>query len=76
MSNFAVAITFKLLTIMMKENTVKIFEQSFKDNWDRPCLTDYNTKETITYADFARDIAFRFFRLFFVFLQRKFLKKE
>ena len=42
---------------MMKENTVKIFEQSFKDNWDRPCLTDYNTKETITYADFARDIA-------------------
>ena len=57
MSNFAVAITFKLLTIMMKENTVKIFEQSFKDNWDRPCLTDYNTKETITYADFARDIA-------------------
>ena len=41
----------------MKENTVKIFEQSFKDNWDRPCLTDYNTKETITYADFARDIA-------------------
>ena len=35
MSNFAVAITFKLLTIMMKENTVKIFEQSFKDNWDR-----------------------------------------
>lgn len=42
---------------MMKENTVKIFEQSFKDNWNRPCLTDYNTKETITYADFARDIA-------------------
>lgn len=41
----------------MKENTVKIFEQSFKDNWNRPCLTDYNTKETITYADFARDIA-------------------
>lgn len=41
----------------MKENTVKIFEQSFKDNWDRPCLTDYNTKETITYADFARNIA-------------------
>lgn len=41
----------------MKENTVKIFEQSFKDNWDRPCLTDYNTKKTITYADFARDIA-------------------
>ena len=57
MSNFAVAITFKLLTIMMKENTVKIFEQSFKDNWDRPCLTDYNTKETITYADSVRDIA-------------------
>ena len=38
MSNFAVAITFKLLTIMMKENTVKIFEQSFKDNCGPPML--------------------------------------
>lgn len=42
---------------MMKENTVKIFEQSFRENWDSPCLTDYNTKVTISYADFARDIA-------------------
>ncbi len=41
----------------MKENTVKIFEQSFRENWDSPCLTDYNTKVTISYADFARDIA-------------------
>ena len=42
---------------MMKENTVKIFEQSFKDNWELPALSDYNTKETFTYGDFAREIA-------------------
>ncbi|MGM9868754.1 MAG: AMP-binding protein [Sodaliphilus sp.] len=42
---------------MLKENTVKIFEQSFKQNWNNPCLTDYNTKDTLLYADFARHIA-------------------
>ena len=42
---------------MLKENTVKIFEQSFKNNWNNPCLTDYNTKNTLLYSDFARNIA-------------------
>ena len=50
-------VIFQFLSIMLKENTVKIFEQSFKNNWNNPCLTDYNTKNTLLYSDFARNIA-------------------
>ncbi|MDD7342752.1 MAG: AMP-binding protein [Bacteroidales bacterium] len=42
---------------MMKENTIKIFEQSFINNWELPALSDYNTKKTQTYGDFARNTA-------------------
>lgn len=42
---------------MMKENTIKIFEQSFKSNWELPALSDYNSKSTQTYGDFARSMA-------------------
>ena len=42
---------------MMKENLIKIYERSFIDNWELPALTDYNTGETLTYGDFARNIA-------------------
>ena len=42
---------------MMKENTIKIFEESFRNNWDLPALSDYNTKQTLTYGDFAKQIA-------------------
>ncbi len=42
---------------MMKENTIKIFEQSFRNNWELPALSDYNTKLTLTYGDFAERIA-------------------
>ena len=42
---------------MMKENIIKIYERSFVDNWDLPALTDYNARLTLTYGDFARDIA-------------------
>ena len=42
---------------MMKENTIKIFEKSFIDNWELPALSDYNTKQTLTYGEFAEDIA-------------------
>ena len=42
---------------MLKENTIKIFEKSFIDNWELPALSDYNEKTTLTYGDFARDIA-------------------
>ncbi len=42
---------------MMKENIIKIFERSFIDNWDLAALTDYNTRKSLTYGEFARDIA-------------------
>ena len=42
---------------MMKENTIKIFEESFRNNWDLPALSDYNTKQSLTYGDFAEQIA-------------------
>ncbi len=44
-------------TIMIKANTVKIFEKSFKDNWEIPALSDYNSKLTLTYGEFAATIA-------------------
>ena len=42
---------------MMKENTIKIFEKSFIDNWELPALSDYNTNQTLTYGEFAENIA-------------------
>ena len=42
---------------MMKENIIKIYEKSFVDNWELPALTDYNTRQTMTYGDFACQIA-------------------
>lgn len=36
---------------------IQIFQQSMRDNFALECLTDYNTGETITYAEFARRIA-------------------
>ena len=41
----------------MKENTIKIFEKSFIDNWELPALSDYNTNQTLTYGEFAENIA-------------------
>ena len=42
---------------MIKENFVKLFETSFKDNWELSTLTDYNTKQTFTYGEMAKEIA-------------------
>ncbi|MBQ7690081.1 MAG: AMP-binding protein [Muribaculaceae bacterium] len=42
---------------MMKENTIKLFERSFIDNWELPALSDYNTRQTLTYGELAADIA-------------------
>ena len=38
---------------MIKENIIKIYEESFKENWNLPALTDYTEKKTMTYGDFA-----------------------
>ena len=42
---------------MIKENIIKIYENSFKENWNLPALTDYTEKKTMTYGDFAEKIA-------------------
>jgi long-chain acyl-CoA synthetase len=42
---------------MIQENLIKLFESSFRDNWDLSALTDYNTKRTYTYQEMATEIA-------------------
>lgn len=42
---------------MIKENFIKIYEESFKENWSLPALTDYTKSKTFTYGDIAREIA-------------------
>ena len=43
---------------MLKENLLSIYADSFKDHWSLPALTDYITKETMTYGDFAKAVAY------------------
>ena len=42
---------------MMQEKLLEIYAQSFKDNWELPALSNYITKKTITYSEFAKSIA-------------------
>jgi len=42
---------------MMKENLIKIYEQSFRDNRELPALTDYFKGETFSYFGMAEQIA-------------------
>ena len=42
---------------MVTKNFTKIYEKGFKENWERPALTDYNTKESFTYQQIAEEIA-------------------
>ncbi len=39
------------------ENFIKIYEQSFIENWDLPALSDYVTKKTLNYSELATEIA-------------------
>ena len=41
---------------MVKENFVQLFEDSFRQNWDYPAYTDYETKYEMTYAQVAEQI--------------------
>ena len=41
----------------MGENIIKIYEKSFRENAELPALTDYGANNTMTYADFATNIA-------------------
>lgn len=49
---------------MIQKSLVKLYEESFKENWDLPALTDYTTGETVTYGGLAERIALthEFFR--------------
>lgn len=42
---------------MIEENFIKIYERSFKENWELPALTDYNEQKTYTYQEVAKEIA-------------------
>ena len=42
---------------MVSENFIKLFEKSFKENWELPALTEYNTKQTYTYQQVAEEVA-------------------
>lgn len=48
---------------MIKENFIKIYEESFKYNWDLPALSDYGSGQTLYYKDIAKEIG-RFHILF------------
>jgi long-chain acyl-CoA synthetase len=42
---------------MTQDNFIKLYEKSFKENWELPAFTDYTDKSTYTYAQFAAEIA-------------------
>ncbi|MDH6355281.1 long-chain acyl-CoA synthetase [Dysgonomonas sp. PH5-45] len=41
---------------MIKQNLVKLYEHSFKTNWDLPSFTDYSENNTLYYRDTATQI--------------------
>ena len=42
---------------MIPEKLLEIYAQSFKDNWELPALSNYITKKSISYGEFAKTIA-------------------
>ncbi|MBF0575888.1 AMP-binding protein [Dysgonomonas sp. GY617] len=42
---------------MIKENFIKLYEDSFKYNWDLPALSDYGDTDVLFYKDLAKEIA-------------------
>ncbi|MFI3279305.1 MAG: AMP-binding protein [Rikenellaceae bacterium] len=42
---------------MLKENLIKLYEQSFRNNREMSALTDYFSKETFSYYELAKQIA-------------------
>lgn len=42
---------------MIQENFIKIYEKSFRENWELPALTDYSKGNTFTFGDVAKEIA-------------------
>ncbi|MBR1630711.1 MAG: AMP-binding protein, partial [Paludibacteraceae bacterium] len=42
---------------MIKENFIRLFEDSFRNNWDLPAYTNYGENVTLSYADVAEKVA-------------------
>ena len=42
---------------MIEENFIKIYERSFKENWDLPAFTDYGKETAFLFSDVAKEIA-------------------
>lgn len=42
---------------MIQENFVRLFEDSFRKNWDLPAYSNYGEDLTLTYADLAKKVA-------------------
>lgn len=42
---------------MIEQNFIKIYEESFKKNWELPALSDYKDGYSYTYGELAREIA-------------------
>lgn len=42
---------------MIKENFIKLYEESFKDNWELPALSDYSKGTHFSFEDVAKEIA-------------------
>ena len=42
---------------MLQENLIKMYEESFREHHDCPALSDYFSKETITYLEMAERMA-------------------
>lgn len=42
---------------MIEQNFIKIYENSFKKNWDLPALSDYKGDRSYTYGELAQEIA-------------------
>jgi long-chain acyl-CoA synthetase len=43
---------------MIKENFIKLYETSFRENWDLPALSDFGKENTHYFSDVAREIAY------------------
>ncbi len=42
---------------MIQENFIRLFEDSFRNNWELPAYSNYGEELTITYADVAKRVA-------------------
>ena len=57
---------------MIETNFIKLYEKSFRENWDLPAFTDLSETTTTTYGEFAKEIA----RLHILFEEMGIKKKD